>query len=224
MTKPIRDVIMDTMSRYGNLIPDNLKASVAHEITSELVSGGYIDTDDQPSFVADNSDISEKKYKETKLQDEINMLEKSVRLKEPGLTNVDKAYLEREVIAKEERALQQNAMAGTFEEKATKKKRPTSSTTTKSKRKASTPPTSSKEQITVTPSEEGVPTTEDDRLSTTQREVKQIESESKMKQVRSEDPKKEIPETKEATPRKNKGLESIGEKYSDKTKPKSQGN
>jgi len=214
MAKAIRDVIMDTMSRYGNLIPDNLKASVAHEITSELVSGGYIDTDDHPSFVDDNSDISDKKFKETKLQDEINMLEKSVRLKAPGLTDVDKAYLEREDTAQQERELQQNAMAGNNPvEKATKKKRP--AITTEKTRPATTVPKMERGNPSVPQT-----TSPQQRAQELKSDVTRTPEElAKMKHE--ERRARGLHDGVGTKPKKNKGLKSIGEKYGDKTKPKS---
>ena len=54
MEQTSREVVIGVMNRYGNLIPSvELKMSLAHEIIDELYGRGFIDTDDQPSYIED---------------------------------------------------------------------------------------------------------------------------------------------------------------------------
>ena len=47
-----RNVVIDVLNKYGNLVPENVKQSVAQEIVEGLVAQGHIE-DDEPEFVTD---------------------------------------------------------------------------------------------------------------------------------------------------------------------------
>ena len=111
MSKKMRKTITETISRYGNLIPDQLKMSIAHEIAEELVNAGFVSSDDEPDYVNNNSDIKDKQFQETKLQNELNLMEKT-RLNAPGLTKSDEAFIEQQKKARADQQAQQEAMAG----------------------------------------------------------------------------------------------------------------
>ena len=59
-----REAILRVINRYGNLIPENLKMSVDHEVVEELINAGHMDRDDEPKYVEEHTEEAQEREEE----------------------------------------------------------------------------------------------------------------------------------------------------------------
>jgi len=138
----LRSTITEVINKYGNLIPQNLKMSIAHEIVERLSSDGVLE-DDDTNFIQNT--IEEFGVMDEVDFDNVTALDEPMAVKAPVLSASDKLHLEN-------RKKEQDA-------KDNKKNKRPSKPKTGSKTRTTTTPTPGMDETTGTKTEDTEPNT-----------------------------------------------------------------